>query len=77
MSSYHDEKRFKRLSAAKIRLNELGEMDEETVIRELGFCPAFLRILSVQSGNPLRRFLNVCGSKSMCNFKIFGKEFWI
>ena len=65
MCGYHDEKKFDTLDDANARLQELADMDRDEITEQLGFVPASLRVLCGIYPNPIRRFLNACGSKRL------------
>jgi hypothetical protein len=60
-----DKKKFDNLENALKRMIELANMNEEDIIKEVGFAPSSFRIIMVIGPNPIRRFLNACGSKRM------------
>jgi hypothetical protein len=68
---YHDKLKYNNLDDAKKRLEYLSNLPPEDLLKEgLAIMPYYFSLLQVTSGNPIRRFINFCGSKRM--YRIFG-----
>jgi hypothetical protein len=63
--SYFDEQVCNSLSEAIERLDYINNLSDEAKIKWFGFCPFLIRISCITEPNPLRRFLNRCGSKRL------------
>jgi hypothetical protein len=71
---HFDKHTYDNLEDAQKRLEYLNSLPAEKLADEgVTFVPNWFRIQQEISPNPLRRFLNRCGSKRM--YKVFG--FWI
>ena len=71
LADHYDKFTYNNLAEAQKRLNYLCDLSNEGLISEgFRFIPNYIRIEQVISPNPIRRFLNWCGSKRM--YKVFG-----
>ena len=71
-AEWHDKYKYDTLVEAQTRLEYLNSITSEEDLKKEGieFVPNYFRILQVTSPSPIRKLLNLCGSKRM--YKIFG-----
>jgi hypothetical protein len=68
---FYDKYSYNTLEEAQVRFKHLCDLGSEGLLAEgFLFVPNYLRIIQITSPNPIRRFLNKCGSKRTWN--IFG-----